>query len=121
MQSVRAVGLVWIQDILLLHWTGKLLICLPSLPYIAFSQLALSGFNPLSLVMNTQYLSWVPQNVELESVSTAHILMPSSSMYLGRISRPRLEILPLGLEMLCNKNGGFFHKTNGLCRWDLRF
>ena len=25
-----------------------------------------------------------------------------------------LEILPLGLEMLCRKNGGFFHETNGL-------
>ena len=39
--------------------------------------------------------------------------MPSSSMYLGRISSPRLEILPLALEMLCNKNGGFFHKADG--------
>ncbi len=26
--------------------------------------------------------------------------MPSSSMYLGRISSPRLKILPLGLEIL---------------------
>ncbi len=30
------------------------------------------------------------------------------SMYLGRISSPRLKILPLGLEMPCSKNGSLF-------------
>ncbi len=36
-------------------------------------------------------------------IYTSHILMPSPSMYYARISSPRLEILPKGLEIICSK------------------
>ncbi len=82
------------------------------------NSLSFKGLLPAALTFwsNLYFSTIVKDNfVNKNLKQRAHILMPSSSMYYGRISSPRLKILPLGLKMLCSKNGGFFHKTNDLC------
>ncbi len=73
---------------------------------IAFVMLRKSHLMPIKSVNNRKNWLILQSKMALQSfrkVPHSHILMPSSSIYYGRISSPRLKILPLGLEILCKK------------------